>query len=168
MKMKNTLNAKGISRIDSGSTHGWFVRAYRNGKTFSKLFSDGKHGGREAAFDAASDYRDELHTEIRSLPREPRKRRLVLRDSRNKTGVIGVTRTSRRLPNGSISEAFSVSWRPRPGIQRCTSFSIRKYGEEKAFRLAVAHRCKMIQQAYGVEEARKWMCEFELEDLFPN
>lgn len=40
---------KGISRIDSGSTHGWFVRGYRNGKTYSKLFSDRKCGGKGKA-----------------------------------------------------------------------------------------------------------------------
>jgi len=50
---------KGISRIDSGSTHGWFVRGYRNGKTYSKLFSDRKSGGKGKAQKLAKIYRDE-------------------------------------------------------------------------------------------------------------
>jgi hypothetical protein len=58
--------AKGVIRIDSDSTHGWQVRVYRHGKTYSKLFSDRKCGGRDAAFEAACAYREELeHVEER-------------------------------------------------------------------------------------------------------
>lgn len=156
---------KGISRIDSRSTHGWFVRAYKNGITFSRLFSDRRYGGMDSALEAASEYRDSLHEQIQRMPSEPRKRRLVMRDSRNKTGVIGVTRTARHLPNGTLSECYSVSWRPAPGVQKCTSFSIRKYGEQEAFRLAVKHRHKMIAQAYGPKEARRWADEVGLERI---
>lgn len=162
MKVKNNSREKGISRIDSGSTHGWFVRAYRNGKTFSKLFSDRKMGSQEKAYEAAVAYRNSLHQQVSQMPREPRKRRLVLRDSRNKTGVIGVTRTARKLPNGTVTEAFSVSWRPAPGVQKCTSFSIRKYGEEGAFKRAVQHRLEKVEEAYGAEVAKQWIEELDL------
>lgn len=67
-------NEKGISRIDSGSTHGWFVRGYRNGKTYSKLFSDLKCGGREQALELARDYRDKLHDDLQRIPTKPRQR----------------------------------------------------------------------------------------------
>lgn len=146
---------KGISRIDSGSTHGWFVRAYRNGKTYSKLFSDRKWGGKSEALKEARLYRDQLLVKLRSIPRETKSRRLVYQDARNSTGVIGVCRTTKRNKNGSVTECYSVSWRPEPGIQKCTSFSIRKYGEQKAFQLAVAHRKKMMKAIYGPEVFRK-------------
>lgn len=68
---------KGISRIDSTSTHGWFVRGYRNGKTYSKLFSDRKCGGKAKALNEARTYRDELLDELAAIPKVPRK---------NKTG----------------------------------------------------------------------------------
>lgn len=55
---------KGISRIDSGSTHGWFVRGYYKGKTISKLFSDKKIGGKNKALKTAKQFRDELHRRI--------------------------------------------------------------------------------------------------------
>jgi len=55
---------KGISRIDSGSTHGWFVRGYRNGTTYSKLFSDRKLGGKGKAKKMAQEYRDQLHADL--------------------------------------------------------------------------------------------------------
>lgn len=144
-------STKGISRIDSGSTRGWFVRGYRNGQTYSRLFSDGKFGGSEGAFAEALAYRDKLANHLQKVPKRPRARRLVLRDSRNATGVLGVCRTSKRGPDGSIHDCYSVSWRPEPGKQKCTSFSIRKYGEQKAFELAVAHRLKMLQEIYGPE-----------------
>lgn len=153
--MARSKKNKGISRIDSGSTHGWFVRGYKNGKTYSKLFSDRKCGGKRKALQAATDYRDELFEELESIPKKPRRRRVVFRDSRNKTGVLGVTRTTRVGPNGTKNESFSVSWRPEPGKQKCTSFSIRKYGEKKAFKMAVAHRRKMMSEIHGPTMARK-------------
>ncbi len=66
---------KGISRIDSGSTHGWFVRGYKNGKTYSKLFSDLKCGGKKKALDLSREYRDQLLAELANIPSNPRKPR---------------------------------------------------------------------------------------------
>lgn len=152
---KRATKDKGISRIDSGSTHGWFVRGYRNGKTFSRLFSDLKCGGKRKALQMAREYRDELHNKLEQIPQKPRGRRVVYRDSRNTTGVLGVCRTAKKGPNGKVNECYSVSWRPEPGVQKCTSFSIRKYGEKRAFQLAVAHRRKMMRDIYGPGIFRK-------------
>lgn len=154
MAVKPTKD-KGISRIDSGSTHGWFVRGYRNGKTFSRLFSDTKCGSREKALELAREYRDDLHSELEQVPKKPKGRRIVFKDVRNATGVLGVCRTAKKSPKGKVNECYSVSWRPKPGVQKCTSFSIRKYGEKKAFELAVAHRKKMLKEIYGEEVLRK-------------
>jgi len=148
MAKKSSVN-KGISRIDSGSTHGFFVRGYKNGKTYSKLFSDMKCGGKRKAQQMAKEYRDQLHEELSAIPSKPRGRRIVYRDSRNTTGVLGVCKTHKLSSNGSTNECYSVSWRPEPGVQKCTSFSIRKYGEKKAFQLAVAHRKKMMRDIHG-------------------
>jgi hypothetical protein len=140
---------KGVSRIDSGSTHGWFVRGYKNGKTYSRLFSDQKCGGKSEALKEAREFRDRLYEKLEDIPKAPRARRVVMRDARNSTGVLGVCRTSKKGPNGAVNDCYSVSWRPAPGVQKCTSFSIRKYGEKKAFQLAVAHRKKMLKEIYG-------------------
>jgi len=149
MATKRKVKEKGISRIDSGSTHGWFVRGYRNGKTWSRLFSDLKCGGKGAALEAARAFRDELAQKLEKIPPQPRARRIVTRDVRNSTGVLGVCRTAKKSPNGTVNECYSVSWRPEPGVQKCTSFSIRKYGENKAFQLAVAHRRQMLREIHG-------------------
>ncbi len=146
---------KGISRIDSGSTHGWFVRGYRNGKTYSKLFSDRKCGGKGKAQKLARTYRDELQKDLEMIPKKSRQRRIVVSDSRNTTGELGVSRTTKTTPNGTKYECYSVSWRPEPGVQKCTSFSIRKYGEKKALKMAVAHRRKMMCEIHGPNFYRK-------------
>ncbi len=149
MASGGTASDKGISRIDSGSTHGWFVRGYRNGRTWSRLFSDRKCGGREEALAAARAFRDRLHAELQAQPKAPRARRIVQRDARNTTGVLGVCRTVKKGPGGARYECYSVSWRPEPGKQKCTSYSIRKYGEERAFQLAVAHRQRVMREIHG-------------------
>lgn len=153
--MNKKTGIKGISRIDSGSTHGWFVRGYRNGKTYSKLFSDRKWGGKTKSKEASIEYRDLLVRALDKIPLKPRGRRVVLRDRRNKTGMLGVCRTSKRNPNGTITQCYSVSWRPEPGLQKCTSFSIRKYGEEGAFKKAVAFRRKVMREIHGAGIFRK-------------
>ena len=146
---------KGISRIDSRSTRGWFVRGYRNGKTYSKLFSDGRCKGRDAALENARKYRDKLHAKVAAIPKSARARRFVTRNRRNTSGVIGVTKIKRKAKDGSLIESYSVSWRPLPGVQRCTSFSIRKYGEKRAFALACRHRKRMLKKIYGAQAANQ-------------
>ncbi len=71
---RRNLRNKGISRIDSGSTHGWFVRGYRNGQTYSKLFSDLKCGGKRKALALAREYRDQLLDELAKIPPSGRAR----------------------------------------------------------------------------------------------
>lgn len=148
-RMARSKANKGISRIDSGSTHGWFVRGYRNGKTYSKLFSDRKCGGKGKAQKLAKQYRDELRDELEAMPKRARQRRIVVSDSRNTTGELGVSRTIKVGPNGTKHECYSASWRPEPGVQKCTSFSIKKYGEKKAFKLAVEHRRQKMREIHG-------------------
>lgn len=53
-----------ITRFDYGNSHGWWVRVRRHGKRHTKLFSDGAHGSREQALQAALAYRDKLLTEL--------------------------------------------------------------------------------------------------------
>jgi hypothetical protein len=146
---------RGISRIDSGSTHGWFVRCYRNGKTYPRLFSDRKCGGKGKAQRAAKTYRDQLQATLKEIPKDPRKRRIVTTDSRNTTGELGVSRATKISPSGAKYDCYSVSWRPIPGVQKSTSFSVKKHGEKMAFKKAVDHRRKMMREIHGSNFFRK-------------
>ena len=60
---------KFISRIDSGSTHGYFVRTYKNSRVVdAKLFSDLKMGGKRKALKAAQEHRDKMRRKYRLKP----------------------------------------------------------------------------------------------------
>ena len=141
--------AKGVIRIDSDSTHGWQVRVYRHGKTYSRLFSDRKHGGEEESFQAALAYREELQREVDAMPDAAPRRRLIQRNKNNSTGVVGVSRTYKRDRRGIRHEVYAVSWNPEPGVARGTSFSIKRYGEDTAFRLACELRWNKMKEIYG-------------------
>ena len=145
-----TAKEAGISRIDTESTHGWYVRAYRNGKVQSKFFSDRKYGDKWSALEEAKVHRDDLFQTVASEPKEPRKRSPQISAKRSGTGVVGVTRTDKRSASGNMLTCYSVSWRPKPNVQKCTSFSWEKYGEEAAFRMAVTHRFERLIEAYGL------------------
>ena len=141
--------SKGIIRIDSDSTHGWQVRVYRHGKTYSRLFSDRKHGSREVSFTAAEVYRSTLVDEVATMPNVPTQRRLIRSNRKNSTGVVGISRTYKRDRRGVRHEVYAVSWNPEPGIARGTSFSIKRYGEDTAFGLACKLRWDKMKAIYG-------------------
>ena len=141
--------SKGIIRIDSDSTHGWQVRVYRHGRTYSRLFSDRKMGGKEEAYQAALAYRSELEEEVDQIPAPPPRRRLVQRNRNNSTGVVGISRTYKRDRRGIRHEVYAVSWNPEPGVARGTSFSLKRYGEDTAFRLACKLRWEKMKEIYG-------------------
>ncbi|MDX1420492.1 MAG: hypothetical protein R3181_11045 [Rubricoccaceae bacterium] len=141
--------AKGVIRIDSDSTHGWQVRVYRHGKTYSKLFSDRRHGGKEEAFQKAVAYRKTLEEEVAALPEAAPRRRLIRSNKNNATGVVGISRTFKRDRRGVKHDVYAVSWNPEPGVARGTSFSIKKYGEDEAFKRACKLRWEKMKEIYG-------------------
>jgi len=145
---------QGISRIDSNSTHGWFVRGYKNKKTYSKLFSDKKYGGKGKSLIAAREFKEELILKLEKIRPVKRLRRIVSSDSRNKTGILGVCRLEKLSSSGETYASYSVTWRPKPGIQKCTSFSIRKYGEKQAFKLAVNLRKAKMEEVFKQIESQ--------------
>jgi hypothetical protein len=123
--MNEPISMKGISRIDTKDTHGWYVRIYKNGKTYSKLYSDNKYGGKDRALQVAYKARLVALEALKDLPKES-KRRLVMSDKRNKSGIIGVSKTT-----------------------KIRQWSVRKYGLEEARRLATDFRREVMEQIYG-------------------
>ncbi len=146
---------KGISRIDSKTTRGWLVRGYKNGKRYSKLFSDRKLKSAEEALRQAQNFYKELTDRLKSIPARPRAKKIVYKDVRNSTGVIGISRLHKIGKNGAELAFYSVTWRPAPGVQKCTSFSVNKYGEEEAFKRAVTCRFDGLKQLHGKEIATR-------------
>ena len=135
--METEKKMKGISRIDSRDTHGWFVRKYRDGKTYSRFFSDSRYNSKTKALQAAQEYRAKLDekypppetTAYRSKPQK-----------NSSTGVVGVSETFMRSRSGKKIPCFCVSWRPQKGVSKSKKFSIPAYGRETAFEMAVQFR----------------------------
>lgn len=134
-----------ITRMDHGNTHGWWVRVYKDSKPVeSKLFSDGVYGGKEKAKKSAQDHRDKIVKKHKIIPVHMRKTREHSIDSRNTSGIVGVT-----LSMADKSGSLRVHWSARfmeKGRQKNISFSVRKYGYEGAFRNALKARCNAIGQ----------------------
>jgi hypothetical protein len=144
---------KSISRIDQPQKkhHGWYVRVNFKRKQYAKFFSDSKHGGREAALQAAVEYRNQTEKRIG----KPRSERTVIGVSpHTQDGVVGVRRkkkNSGRKGKKHVYEVFEVTWNPEPGKVSRTSVSIDKYGEEEAFRRACEIRKAKEREIYGQE-----------------
>ena len=121
---------KGISRIDSKHTHGWFVRVYRDGKAIGKFFSDGVHGGRDEALQKARQHKIDYDLENPPSPFQGRVR--MKPQKNNKTGVLGISETYETWRNGRKVPCFSVSWRPAPNIAKNKRFYIHHYESKQA------------------------------------
>jgi hypothetical protein len=148
---------KGISRIDTEekSTHGWFVRIYRR-KVISKFFSDNKHGGKDAALQAARQWRDEIY---QKHPREdvPFFTRPL---PQNTTGVHGVAESYDMWGKGTNRRKvpyFSVFWAPRKGEGRSKRFYHHHYdAREDALAAAAKYRKDREKEILGRYKAGRY------------
>ncbi len=130
-----------IARINLpyARTHGWQVRLQRRGIKYAKFFADGAHGGFKLSLDAARAWRNNL---LNRLENEDRAR-ICQRSSRNSSGVVGVSKVT-VVTNGIQYVFWQATWSPEPGKRRCVKFSIKRYGETRAFELAVQARTEAI------------------------
>lgn len=151
---------KGISRIDNDvkNMHGWFARVYYKSKVFdNKYFNDKKYDGKGKALAAAIEYRNEtIQRRNKKYPGAKNSRRRILSDSRNKTGIIGVSRSSITSKTGNVSEFFQVTWRPRKNTVKVKTFSIKKYGEVGALHKAWNIRKQAEKKMYGKTQTPKF------------
>lgn len=99
---------KGISRAESKRSKGWLARAYRDGQTLSRFFSDRKYGGKTKALHLAREYVQHLAQEFPRVEKPPF-RTTPLRQ--NKTGVNGVCLTFQRSRTGTKLWCYSAHYR---------------------------------------------------------
>lgn len=143
---KNKLSEKGsmpiergIYRVNYPSHKG--IRGYVKFKDteYQKVFSLG--GGERKALAQARRWRKEKLREIQNSPeaQNPLKRM----QSNNTSGIVGV-----RRGKTAWSETWSATWTEN-GTQFHRSFSIDKFGEDEAFRLARQARAEAEKRIYG-------------------
>jgi hypothetical protein len=105
---------KGISRIDSKDTHGWYVRVYADRGVFeSKLFSDRLYGSKEKALENAIKFRDhnQMVADIykRDIPKPIRKMYFSKPGLNNSSGVVGVNKVTTAV-NGRKVQYYQATW----------------------------------------------------------
>jgi len=102
--------------------------------------SDGRHGGRQPAFQAAKLCRDALVT---AHPPLSKPAYCAIRKKNNRSGISGLMRVDTwQVHNGRRSRRlhWEAQWPIGNGKARHQKFSITKYGEEGAKRKALAAR----------------------------
>ena len=128
-------NLRGITRIDSKNTHGWYVKISYEGKIVStKLFSDIKLGGKDVALAKAVKFRDRIFLKKLRLEKVPDRYRSSL-TPKPKGGAKGVFLTKQKsIPYWS---AFAPAGND---VHKHAYFSIDKYGFNRAKALAEKQR----------------------------
>lgn len=151
---------KGISRVESTKKkmYGWYIRVRFANRTRAKFLCDSAHGGREAALKKAVEWRNRLEQELG----KPRTDYVIVGENPNRgtTGVVGVQRRVKKYigKDGTVynNEVYEVSWQAGRDRMGKTSVSIRKYGEQSAFKRACAIRREKEKLMYGGLVVGKW------------
>jgi len=136
----------GISRIDQPEkrNHGFYVRITHRGSTVQKYFPDQSNGGKDQALLRAQEFRDSI---ISELPMGKQQQAARPRRATLTSGVTGVTHVVSRDGNGQIRyEYWQGAWTLPDGRRRTRKFSIGRYGQEEALRLAIAAREKALSE----------------------
>lgn len=149
-KISSTISPKnrgalaGITRMDYEHTHGWAVRYRIKKVTHSKLFSDGKLGGKRKALLAAQKYYQEM---LAKYPKPTLLERALTPSKRNNSGTPGVSRSVTQRATFTEESWLAECLMPN-GTRKCKRFSIKKYGERKAKKLAIQARIEMLEEKF--------------------
>lgn len=135
--------APGICRIERPSrrTYGFSARLRRQGRLYAKFFSDGVHGGRRGAFEAAQRHYRKLLRKHGVMTRQLRAQLLRRKSS---SGMVGVQKMVVRT-RGRTLHYWRATWSPRPNVVRRKRFSVQQYGARRAKVLAVQARSRGVQ-----------------------
>lgn len=144
-ELKNIFRIEIENTQNKSGTHGWQVRFLRsnNKNHISQLFSDNSYGGKQKALEAAATFRNAIEIEIEPISKEKQKKRKSLR---NKSGIVGVNRTKqvdrRRSGKTYVYYYWQAHWPNGNNRTVCRKFSVSKYGEQGALKLAIEAREK--------------------------
>ena len=117
----------------------WLAAFRRRGKHYYKSFYDVRRGGPEKSLADAIAWRDEQLAKVTALGKRDFCR---LRRTNNSSGVAGVQFIQQvNQPEGSWQARLKLP----DGRQLTKAFSVKKYGEREAFRLAVDARNAFLE-----------------------
>lgn len=125
----------------------WRVQVTRNKKIIVReYFTDLAYGGKEQALEAARHFRNQIEKEYGLIRHHGFH---SFRSIRNKSGVVGVNRTSVQNGRKYKYEVWSVTWVDSSGKRRHKQFSTAVHGDVGALRLALEAREQGITELLG-------------------
>jgi hypothetical protein len=125
---------------------GWSVSFRRNRKIYGKSFPYSRYESPEAALEAAKAWRDEMSRSIPCLTKLELSGRVRKNNTSGHAGVM-LAVTKRSSANGVREHLAWIAVTPT-GVKprRTKSFSIPRYGDDRAYEMAVAAREAFIQE----------------------
>lgn len=126
-----------IRRIDSNKSRGYQVHFAREGKLYTKLFSDSRYGSPSKSYVAALEHRNALVQEIGE-------RKPYYTVAHSNTGEVGLTFTHMKRKSGRLVPYITAAAHPEPGKQVSRKFSIEQLGYDEALNQARAWRQGII------------------------
>lgn len=146
---------RNIRRFENAAknTWAWLVQVQRNNRIVIKCFSDGVHGGKRKALQAAINYRTQLLADGPFYEYQVWLRSILRRN--NTSGIPGVGRYERSAnpKTGRRSAFWLASWIDEYGAGRKRKFSVLRHGERKARQLAIAERERQLKRVCTVKSA---------------
>lgn len=130
------MKIKYITRIDSGNTHGWWVRISRFRKRKQKFFADLKFGSKDWALIQAIIWLDKTAEQLEAQP-VSLKKILKLKTGMQNKSVARVRRYNPKTGKNSGKAHWICSWGSYEN-RVIRTFSVNKYGEEGAKQKAEA------------------------------
>ncbi|MGB7347998.1 MAG: AP2/ERF family transcription factor [Pirellulaceae bacterium] len=130
---------RNITRIERQTTGGYLVRVTRKGKLQSKYFADVDYGKRNALKEAKA-YRDELESKMKGYSAKQLAKKERADNTSGYPGVRMAEEADPRWPSNPVYKYWIAQWSPKKGVRKTRRFSVDKYGEKEAFRLAVQAR----------------------------
>ena len=131
---------KGITRIENYKKRadGWQVRLQRRGEKFSRFYKDSDYKSKDTALRSARRFYNQLCKENPKSTRQDHAQRKTARTGE----IVGVRRLLKvdKRWGGNIYEVWEAKWSQEKYQRRVKTFSIEKYGEEQAKRLAIEAR----------------------------
>ena len=133
---------RNLSRLEADDRRGggWQVRMQRQGQRFTRYFADSTFGGKLAALRQAKAFRDQVELDYPSMDVAERAR---TPPANNRSGIVGVRLHRQKDRRGDYDYyhwCWVAQWTDGHRRRRTRSFSIQKYGDREAYRLACRAR----------------------------
>jgi len=138
--------------LSRGASHAWQVRVFRDNTHHSETFPYSKYGSPEAALEAAKLFRDEL---FQKLGINFGDSAFIITDTlqiNNKTGIVGVNRSESLESNAEIREVWQTTFPAESGGVETASFSVKRFGEIGAMRMAIENRMEGLSSLICVKK----------------